>query len=146
MKISEHLDIETISEICMVSNTPKFLYKRLRANPSVEQFAKDHTIESIVKNYKSLLRKKERTYNENALAYALLISLHFKDYAELKRVANRLPVKNLKWGKELKDILLSSAIPTLYSVFTMPHNVRSLQNMSVENIPTNQSTIIIASR
>ena len=145
MRIEEQLDIESISETCMVSNTPKFLYKRLRANASVEQFAKKHTIESIAKNYRNLLRKKERTFDENALAYALLVALYFKDYAELKSVAKRLPVRSLRWGKELRDILLSSAISTAYSAFTMPHVARSSQKIITENKPTNEVKIIIAS-
>ena len=97
----------------LVSNTPYYLFKKLRSNPVLSQLARDNSPEQLEAAFQGATgkNKKERTALDIVQAYACIIALSLKDYAEGKSVLDRLPVTRLDWGLDIRNISLKKAVP-----------------------------------
>lgn len=127
MNIPREINVEEIDLIYIVSNTPAYLFKRMRGSESVLWMASNLSTEKLVQLY-TYLRSEEGNNNYPvSLSYATLIALSTKELSLATDTLKRLPLIGLDWGKQILSIANSQAVPTLTTdlKFTPPRQ-RSL--------------------
>src|SRR5947208_3039592 len=91
----------------VVANTPTYLFKRLRALSEVQSLAERQTTLQLAAAFGELLSNRERTPTDIAKAYALLVAISLRNYAEWSGVVEILDFDSLDWGKSFYDLLRS---------------------------------------
>ncbi len=120
MTLPEQIDVQSLVETYVVSNTPKYLYKELRATLSVQWLARNLPVQRISEIFKEIQRKKEKSVEDLSVAYAALVSLSLKDEPEARSAIQELPPEGFQWAREIKEIATSSVIPTVSMITIMP--------------------------
>jgi hypothetical protein len=105
MNIPIQVDIESLCQTYIVSNTPRYLYKHLRSNPSVQWMANSLSIDQLTAIYAESQQESERSVNEVVVAHAVLAAFSHMSYGDIAPVLDRLPTTGLKWASEMIDIL-----------------------------------------
>lgn len=105
MNIPSQVDVESLCQIYLVSNTPRYLYKHLRSNPSVQWMANNLSINQLTAIYAESLQKSGRSINEVVMAHAVLAALSHMSYGDIAPALDSLQTANLKWASEMIDIL-----------------------------------------
>lgn len=126
MNLHPSINLESLVEDYVVSNTPEYLYKKLRSNLSVQWMAKNLQAQTIVEIYKEIQQKKVKSAEDIALAYGALVSLSFKDYSETQPVLESLPLEGFEWGAKIKELIISLVTPTLIITTTLPPLLKKL--------------------
>src|SRR5258708_12278010 len=86
------LNLPAIVRHYMLANTPRYLYRHLRADPSVESLAESSTPKELLRAISAREKKPDRTTEDVAIAYAMLVALSFhKHDAVEKTLANCQP-------------------------------------------------------
>lgn len=116
------LNIGALVEHYALANTPRYLYRHIRSEVSVEALAAAATVDEILAEIDLRTAKSDRATNDVALAYALLVSLSFKNIGEVRSaVAAWERPGGLIWVDHILSIINQTAIVT------------SLFNMSAKN-------------
>jgi len=101
-----------LKNIYLVSNVPEYLYYHFRAEPSVQRFAKDISVQEIIEglNKENLKPSTEETVEIDSIVsqYLLVIALTFQITKEAIEVFQKIDISYLDWGEEFKNIFLST--------------------------------------
>jgi len=139
MSLPSQIDVESLCQIYLVSNTPRYLYKHLRSDPSVQWMAKNLSANQLVGLYTESQEGSTRSISEVAVAHAVLAALSHMSYGDIAPVLDSLPTAGLKWASELIDILKRTRI----IIETVSFEVPRKNLLPWENIPSRTSTASI---
>jgi len=103
--------IRQIRETYLVSNTPLYLYKRLRDLPAVQRLAEDNDVEELGSEYLRRAKTIPRKPDDVALAYACLVALTTKEWRRVMPLIRLLDLSDLDWASLLRDIYLARLSP-----------------------------------
>lgn len=107
----EKLNLNAVLRYYMLANTPRYLYRHLREEPSLASLAESSTPRELLDEI-TARETSGQTVEDFAIAYALLVALSFQNYGAVVAVlADWQPIK-LAWGKSIAAILAQSAIVT----------------------------------
>jgi hypothetical protein len=97
-------------EVYLVSNTPLYLFKRLRRLPAAQQLARALSGEELAAEYLRRTKAQNRTPDDVAIAYACLIAITHKDPPEAVSVLRSLDLTGLAWAPAIRD-LFTAKVP-----------------------------------
>ena len=99
------LDEQAVGEIravYLVSNTPLYMFKRMRRLPVVQQLATALSGPELVAQYLLRARKKDRTPDDIAVAYACLVALTCRPSGEATSLLESVDLSGLQWGPYIR--------------------------------------------
>ena len=99
------------ANIYIVANDAYFLYSKFRAEPYIEEIARQYSAKEIQDVFLKLGKEGISNFDELANAYALYISLTFKPIEEVEPFFNGEGNVNFEWFSDIKDIYLSNYVP-----------------------------------
>jgi hypothetical protein len=106
------IDLLAVMRHYMLANTPRYLYWHLRAEPSVASLAGSSTPRELLAFVSAYEEKPERTAEDVAIAYAMLVALSFQDRrAVLEALADWHP-SALTWASHILSIISETMIST----------------------------------
>ncbi len=117
--ISNRQAIREFREVYLVSNTPLYLFKRLRRLPAVQQLAGALSGEQLAAEYLSHAKAERRTPDDVATAYACLVAITHKDPPEAISSLRSLDLSDLNWGLVIRD-LYTTKVPVGQSHYITP--------------------------
>ncbi len=133
---------DSVLQSFLFANTPAYLYRKLREDTTVLDFARRSSPESLVERIMRVANAADASEPEIAQAYADLVSLTFKGDEHWIGLRERLGSSRLRWGVELLAIHELKSIPTqpivLYAHSASPDQ-RLPQSGSVTVVSPSQS-------
>lgn len=111
------LNRDVVLSTYVFSNTPSYLFRRLRREPSVKAVSDHSPTEQIVRGIERLTSKPERDAESIAYAYALLVALSYKQPEELARALGTANIEGLNWLPAIRDYI-SGLTPTVRATFS----------------------------
>jgi len=108
----ETLNIPAFVRHYMLANTPGYLYRHLRAEPSVKSLAEASTPKELLAAVTSLEVRPERRPEDVAIAYAMLVALSFQNYGAVREALTNWQPKTLTWARHILSIITQTAIVT----------------------------------
>lgn len=145
MTIPPQISIDDLSQIYLVANTPRYLFRHLREHHGVKWMSENFSIDELVAIYSDNQRTKKRSVEHVALAYAALIALYYKSYEKVEPLLGALATSGLRWAPDVVDILRKTAkvvsvnsiqfsLPTKPSVTSVP-GTAGLTEVNIETKP-----------
>lgn len=113
MRTLQDINLASASLTLAVANTPLFLLRKLRADPSVHEIAASFGGDEILAELSRLACSEPRDVIDYVRPYAFLVSLSMLpsiDY--LKRVASIKGTDRWEWFSYIHRVLLDTYIPT----------------------------------
>ncbi len=106
------LNLEDLAEAYLVANTPAFLVRRFRADPSVQAVAATYSVEDLVSKVAEHSQAIFRTLDDRVMAYAYLVALTFKSPAEVEAALTPEILSRLEWARTIIDQYRAAAATT----------------------------------
>ncbi len=128
-------EIDRLVQLYLISNTPNFLYRKFREDYFVKNLA-ERPFDELKTTFLDVGRKGISKVDELVLAYALYISMTFKDYREVSFFYKEEGNINFEWFSDIKNIFLSSNNPSQQISFDVSDFTTTLPTMNY-NIETN---------
>lgn len=104
----------------MFANIPRYLYDHLRGESTLQHLARDLSVAELVQEYEGRIGRPERSAEDIAVAYAVLVAITFLEYDEAMRTFSKLDLSQLDWGIEIEKIFQFLATSTHNFTFTVP--------------------------
>jgi hypothetical protein len=111
MGLNNQINLTEVVSAYLFANTPMYLYRHLRSNPSIKELAENTTLEVLVKEYGIRTSKEKRTAEEVAVAYALLVAVTFLGYSQASAAFRQFDLSRLDWGNDIRDIFVRETTP-----------------------------------
>jgi hypothetical protein len=96
--------IREFREVYLVSNTPLYLFKKLRQLQAVQQLAQDADAKELFAEYLRRVEAEERTLDDVATAYACLVAITYKDPSEATSLLRSLDPAGLDWTTAIRNL------------------------------------------
>jgi hypothetical protein len=130
--------IDWLSQIYAVSNTPSYLYRRYRADKTVENLAKTYTPEELLNCIFQIDNKNNLTLEDVVTAYAATVGLTFHDIKFSINMIKHVQFQKLEWVQNIINVWEETRIPAqLINLRNKPkigeHNL-PVQDVTEENI------------
>jgi hypothetical protein len=119
----DDINKETVLRDYMLANTPAYLYRHLRLQPSVEAIARSATPQELTKAISSLDTKHDRTAVDVAIAYAMLVALSFQNQSDVDQAIRDWHPRTLSWASHMLSIMKQKVTPMNITSLT-GHNAR----------------------
>lgn len=98
---ASYLNEAQLARIYLVANTPLYLYRHYRDDPSVHELVRKNTISDLVGIIKDIAGTNDRTLKEITLAYASLVALTFKNPKEVKAATSQVHMGGITWARAI---------------------------------------------
>ena len=109
MNALDKLDLETLREIFIYANTPKYLYKNLKKDTSVQFIANNNSTDVLITAFNEFLAQASNDCDKAVQLYVILVALTFKNYSEVRPFFQTLLSNKFRWVKEISETFLSEA-------------------------------------
>ena len=116
----DELDIPAILRVYMLANTPAYLYRHLRAEPSLERLAKSSTPRELLAAVSAREGKPSRTAEDAAIAYGMLVALSFQNYRDVQEALAGWQPRALTWARHITSIIGQTAVGTTLTRLNAP--------------------------
>lgn len=136
-----NINLNAVGEHYMVANTPRYLYKHLRAEPGIQALALTSNPRELLSAISAIERKEDRTADDIALAYAMIVALSFQDYRHVREAIAAWRPSILTWASHLLSIIEQTKIITNTQALEAPQPRSSFER---KDIPTT-TRIVLAS-
>ena len=112
-------DLEGLTDIYLVANTPMYLYRNIRKHVAVIFLADRHTPAELSDFYSKVVSKKSKSIEDVVTAYVFLLALTRKEYSAASFFLKKMDLDVLDWGEKIRDIFLVDHQPTTIIVGDM---------------------------
>jgi hypothetical protein len=106
------LDLATLARIYLLANTPRYLYRRFREDPSVQRLARALTATELLSIITEIGARETRDSQSLATAYGALVALTFQPLDSTRAAFNDWGGGRLQWDREIWELYLQEAVPT----------------------------------
>ncbi len=106
------LNIDRLTDIYLVSNTPSYLLKHFRREPSVQALAQANAVRDLFDYIVQVDRKEGRSLQEVAAAYAAVVALTYCESPDVNLATTGVEVQALEWYQPILDRWRESLIVT----------------------------------
>ena len=97
--------VTALADICVVANTPAYLFKRFRDDTAVQELSKRASaVELLEYSHEAAADPEHLTLNKATEAYAALIAARLKPDAEFQTAITSLGAPRLRWAKEIAQL------------------------------------------
>jgi len=128
--LKDKIDLEEVVSTYLFANTPMYLYKRLRSNASIEELAKNTTLEVLLEEYDKRTSMEKRTAEEVAVAYALLVAVTFLGRSQPSVAFRNFDLSRLDWGNDIRDIFISETPPETEITVTADSTITEMKKQT----------------
>jgi hypothetical protein len=120
----DRVDLKQACRYFAVANTPLFLVRKLRSDPTVFDVSRSFSSEEIVGHIRDIMSRDPETVFDHAAPYAFLVALSLKPDDRGLKLTMTVPVSE-KWGwfGYIRDVLLETYIPVAQSSIWVPGQV-----------------------
>lgn len=94
-----------LEEIALLSNTPRYFVKHMQGLLQVHRIA-ELPNSRLVDEF-----ERARALNDPTVCYAIIIATFSKPYSEMAALLEQFNLSGLRWGQQLRSVLLSTAVP-----------------------------------
>jgi hypothetical protein len=119
------IDSTSLLRVFSVANTPAYLYKRLRQEPTLRALAERLSAPELGALFNELASQERRSLLDVARAYSALIAVSLKPFDDSQAVMQLLELDRLDWARSLAEIANASAQPTSVLEINAPPLARS---------------------
>ena len=112
----EQDELDRLVDTFVVANTPIYLYKHFRDNPTVRRMAHETPPSDLMRTYNDIAKKTQRTPEEAAQGYAALIALTLCEYDVANHLLSELRSYRPRLGKPHSSVIQCSAIFSEHAV------------------------------
>ncbi|UVK44839.1 hypothetical protein BPNPMPFG_000304 [Mesorhizobium sp. AR07] len=141
----ENLDLSSVEDHYIFSNTPMYLVRRLKEDAAVASAAKQNSPQFLADQYKTQVRKPPENVREAVIPYVCLVALFLqKQAAKLKEMTALSPDPSYKFIAEVNQILVQTLVPT--NVFSGNFPQETLSNnftINPSKTATSFSSIVV---
>ncbi len=133
---------EFLSDILLVSNTPSYLFRRFRADPSVQWLGNHLSEIQLAAATSTFGNKPQKSFVDRVYAYAYLVAMSFKHAPAIRAAIHKHPLPVIEWGEELLQLVLSetfSETRTFVAFKITPDNLHLVRR----DIPTTTGSISV---
>jgi hypothetical protein len=129
------VDLSSAQSAFMVANSPLFLLRKLRDDPTVATIARRSRGATILSQLRRSLSREPRALHTAVVPYVYLVALSMQPDIKYLREASALPAPHHAWYTYLSGVLLQSYKPTTVQMVTVPSKEaeRSTINASSNN-------------
>ena len=113
-------EIDALFGHYLVANTPGFLYRHMREEPTVQRLAEERSVEELSESIREVNDTEERDASEVALAYACLIALTLKFTKPAEVAINELVCPNLEWLPSIVSLWRMGRVAVSENVESFP--------------------------
>jgi hypothetical protein len=106
MSIIDPTDLQPLAKIYLFASMPSYLYRNFRKQGALVELTKSKPIETLTAEYESRATQENRSVEDVAVAYAILIAITYLPYQEAIAIFDRLDLSLLDWGQEIRDIFV----------------------------------------
>jgi hypothetical protein len=104
-----HINEEFLTDIVIVSNTPAYLFRRFRRDPSVQGLGQQLSEFQLAEAASYFGTRAEKSFLDRVYVYAHLIALSFKHVQAIKEAIRQHLLPPIEWGTELLRLVMSEA-------------------------------------
>jgi hypothetical protein len=100
------LNLEQLTRIYLVANTPSYLYRNYRSDSSVLEFSKINSVGDLVTSlsHTANIPASERSLNQIVVAYACLSALTFKNHNEVTKALYNKTFDSINWAGRMLEL------------------------------------------
>lgn len=100
------LNIDALTNVYLVANTPAYLFRHFRNNETVQNFADSHSVAQLASeiNRVSALTVPERNIRDIVSAYSSIVGLTFKNPADVLKVLENVEFNRILWGDRILSL------------------------------------------
>jgi hypothetical protein len=103
------LDIQALQDTFLFANTPAYLFKRFRADSSVQTISEGFSDAELIAAFERLAEKDPTELDARVRAYGVISALGLRDAREVKEFFERLGDSDFPWGRELRELYRASS-------------------------------------
>jgi hypothetical protein len=112
-------DLSRAQSAFMVANSPLFLLRKLREDPTVAEIAKKTRTTTILSQLRQSLSRESRTLRTAVAPYVYLVALSMQPDIKYLVHASKLSAPHHTWFSFLSDVLLKTYQPTSVTRITV---------------------------
>ena len=105
MEPKYRFDLNELGPIYLYANTPMYLFRRLKDSSALYDATSEFSPEELIEQYNQIASKQTKTGEEVVAAYALLVSLSYRDYNEISNLLDKANTNGLDWAAHIIQIL-----------------------------------------
>ena len=113
METRAKFDLNELGPIYLYANTPMYLFRRLKDSAALYDATSEFSAEELIEQYNEIASKPEKTGQEVVAAYALLVSLSYRNYNEISNLLDKANTNGLDWAAHIVQILKATGKNTL---------------------------------
>jgi len=98
---SSILNEPQLARTYLVANTPSYLLRHYRAEPSVYDLATRNTVDDLVSFASEVANDDKRKLKEVVFAYATIVALTFKNQSEVNEKLTNISFQKLDWAEKI---------------------------------------------
>ena len=95
------LNLERLGRIYLLAKIPSYLFRHFRADPSVQEFARNNTVADLFSLVAEVARQEQRTLEQITQAYAALAALTFKNAREVREARAHVSLTGISWAEHI---------------------------------------------
>jgi cytochrome c-type biogenesis protein CcmH/NrfG len=133
-------DFPGAESVFAIANTPLFLVRKLRADPAVQELARENTEEEILSALRAAVRNEPQSARDYVVPYVYLIALAIKNNTAALRKAIEIRPPYADWYDYIANYLVQSSTPTVRNTLIFPPNIAPVSTTK-SSTPFQRSTI-----
>ena len=102
MRLFTKSQLESPTTICLLANTPNYLYKHLRADPAVMAIADATSVRDLEELFRHYVEEESGCATVDVPAYVALVALSLKASPESQASIESLSAPQLRWFEDVK--------------------------------------------
>lgn len=106
------LNISSLKAIYLFSNTPMYLYKNFRKDPSVQELSDKYSADDLIDLFYQFANESDRNVENLVVIYSIIISLTYKEYQQVKVFFETKELYGIEWFEMIRDIFFSTSTAT----------------------------------
>jgi hypothetical protein len=144
VKNFQEADWRQASRAFAVANTPLFLIRKLRQDPTVQEISKSFSGEDILSHLRDALARAPQTLAEYAIPYAYLVALALKPEARYINAALSLDVPpGWDWVDYIRRVLAATYSPTSQASIRIPGQLDAYPVSLRSDAPTVDKKLVL---
>lgn len=117
IQIENYININELSSYLAYANTPRYLYSKFILDEGIFDISRMITEEEYISYFENFLEEQNLSLDNFVKLYALIFSAIHKERNVTIAILNHEIIKRIKWGIQLKNIIISNQKMNTYSKF-----------------------------
>lgn len=133
------LNVDSLVETYLFANTPAYLFKRLRSNPSVQRMANRYQPAELMEFYQAKAAGRDLDARDIAAGYAALVALAIQASGEAQTSLKQARSPHLPWGPRIIELAAVQTPRVTRQSFNVPSHLTERAAKLVGNTAQRQT-------